>query len=307
MIIVRQTHETKQPVIATIGMFDGVHRGHCSLLQQVKRCATERDMCSAVVTFASHPRTTLHPQSSMQLLTDDNERMEHLAQSGIEYAFVLDFTKELSQLSAQQFITLLHKQYNIQGLYIGYDHRFGHNRSEGFNEYSAYGKQIGIDIIEALPYTCERGTIPSSSAIRKALTCGNITQATEMLGYNYTITGTVVEGHQLGRKLGFPTANIIPESTQKLIPSIGVYATKATLPDGSTYNCMMNIGTRPTVDGDTKITLEAHLLDFMGNLYGKTIRVSFLAYMREEMRYASLDELQKALMRDAEMARQILK
>lgn len=305
MIIVQHPHEIEQTAIATIGMFDGVHSGHRSLLQHIKHTAASRGIASAVITFAKHPRLVLNPQSDIQLLTTYDERMQLLADIGIDYAIVFDFTPELAQHSAQQFITLLHNDYHIEGLYIGYDHRFGHNRSEGFAEYQAYGKQVGMDIIEAKPFDTTAGT-PSSSVIRKALTAGNIKQANTLLGYDYSLTGTVVEGHQLGRELGFPTANIVPNNPLKLLPGIGVYAVRATLPDGSIHNGMMNIGRRPTINGNEGITLETHLFDFTGNLYGKSIKITFVDFMRNEERYTSLHALQQALTNDARRALEIL-
>lgn len=305
MIIIRQPHEITRPTIATIGMFDGVHSGHRALLQHIKQSATARGVGSAVITFAKHPRLVLNSQSDIKLLTTYDERMKLLADIGIDYAIVFDFTPELAQLSAQQFIALLRNDYNIEGLFIGYDHRFGHNRSEGFAEYKMYGAEVGMEIIEAKPYETSSGT-PSSSVIRKALASGNIKQANDLLGYEYSLSGTVVEGHQLGRELGFPTANIAPHCTQKLLPCMGVYAVRATLPDGSTHNGMMNIGTRPTVDGNTGVTLEAHLFDFTGNLYGKNIEITFVDFMRNEERYTSLEALRQALAGDAQRALEIL-
>lgn len=306
MIIVRHPYEIDQPTIATIGMFDGVHAGHRSLLQHIKHSAASRGVASAVITFAKHPRLVLNPNTHLQLLTTYDERMQLLADIGIDYAIVFDFTPEFAQLSAQQFITTLRNDYHIEGLYIGYDHRFGHNRSEGFAEYQAYGKQAGMEVVEALPFDTPVGT-PSSSAIRKALATGNVEQANKLLGYEYTLTGTVVEGHQLGRELGYPTANIAPNNPLKLLPGIGVYAVRATLPDGSMHNGMMNIGRRPTVNGNEDITLETHLFDFTGNLYGKTITITFVAFMRNEERYTSLAALQQALANDALRALEILR
>lgn len=305
MIIVRNPHEVAHHAIAAIGMFDGMHLGHRSLLQHIKDSAAAKGICSAVITFAKHPRWVLNPQSHIQLLTTYDERMQLLADMGIDYAIVFDFTPELAQLSAKQFITLLHNGYNIRGLYIGYDHRFGHNRNEGFSEYQTYGKEIGMEIIEAKPYDTLVGT-PSSSSIRKALIAGEIERANTLLGYQYSLSGTVVKGMQLGRELGFPTANIIPNDPHKLLPMQGVYAVRATLADGTRCNGMMNIGRRPTVNGSDSLSLEVHLFDFSGNLYGQSITISFVAFMRQEEQYPSLETLQQALTGDALQARKIL-
>lgn len=306
MIIVRNPYEVAHHSIAAIGMFDGMHLGHRSLLQHIKESAAAKGICSAVITFAKHPRWILNPQSDIQLLTTCDERMKLLADMGIDYAIVFDFTPELAQLSAKQFITLLHNDYNIRGLYIGYDHRFGHNRNEGFGEYQIYGKEIGMEVIEAKPFDTPVGT-PSSSSIRKALMNGDVERANTLLGYEYNLSGKVVNGMQLGRKLGFPTANITPNNPLKLIPMQGVYAVKATLPDGTQHNGMMNIGHRPTVSGSNGISLEVHIFDFSGNLYGQTLTISFVAFLRHEEQYPSLQALQQAIARDALQAREILR
>lgn len=305
MIVIKQAHEITQPIVATIGMFDGVHLGHCSLIEHVRCEAHNRGMASAVVTFAAHPREVLHPESPMQLLTTYNERMKHLSATGIDYAIVLDFSAELARLSAREFLDMLHRDYAMQAICIGYDHRFGHNRSEGFTEYCAYGKELGIDVIEAKPFFIKEGNI-SSSAIRRALAAGNIEQANAMAGYRYCLSGTVVEGHQLGRTLGFPTANIKIDNDNKLLPAMGVYAVIVTLPNKTTYKGMMAIGNRPTLQDNNPLSIEVHLLDFTGNLYGEKISVEFVTFLRHEEKYNSLDELRRALSHDEQMTRQRL-
>ena len=305
MIIVNQPHSIEHPIVATIGMFDGVHLGHRSLIAFVQQIAHERGMKSGIVTFATHPREVLHPETIMPLLTDYNERMAHLADTGIDNAIVLNFNSELSRLSAREFISLLHDYYHVRVLCIGYDHRFGHNRSEGFTDYCRHGKEIGVEIVEAQPFVINEGTI-SSSAIRRALNANNIAKANAMLGYNYTRVGQVVDGHKIGRKFGFPTANITLSDPHKLLPAIGVYAIRATLKDGNVYGGMLNIGQRPTISGDETISIEANLFDFSGNLYDQTVSVEFIAFLRPETRFNSLDELKYALQNDAQEAKIII-
>lgn len=305
MKIVSTPHTITQPVVATIGMFDGVHTGHLSLIAQVQQEAAQMGMASAIVTFASHPRNVLRPQSPIPLLTTYHERNNLLARTGVDYAITLDFTPQMAQLSAYDFIALLHDNYNIRGLYIGYDHRFGHNRSEGFSDYCTHGEKIGVKVIEALPYATTSG-IASSSAIRKALQTSDITLANTLLGYNYRLSGTVVSGKQLGRQIGFPTANISPNHPNKLIPAAGAYAVRARLADGSIRQGMMNIGTRPTVNSEENVSLEVHLFDYSGDLYGQTLDIEFVAFMRKEMQFPSLQALQQALRSDAATARHIL-
>ena len=305
MQIITEAHKISTPIVATIGMFDGVHLGHQSLIEQVQAVAQSRGMQSAVVTFASHPCAVLRPQVPVALLTHHDERMAHLAETGIDYVIVLNFDKELSQYSASQFIEMLHNDYNMQVLCVGYDHRFGHNRSEGFAEYRAHGEKIGVEVVEAKPFLlCDAAV--SSSAIRKALRACDIRQANLMLGYNYTIAGKVVEGRKLGRTIGFPTANIDVNSIATLIPGGGVYAIRATLDDASTHMGMMNIGYKPTVEGCEELSIEAHLFDFSGDLYGREVKVELVAFMRNEKRYDNIHALEDALTLDAIKARKIL-
>lgn len=305
MIIIDRPHKIDMPIIATIGMFDGVHLGHRSLIAFVQENARKRGVPTAVITFATHPREVLRPNDMMPLLNTFDERMQHLAETGIDYAIVLEFSQELAQKSAYEFISLLHECYNVQALCIGYDHRFGHNRSEGFAEYCRHGQEIGVEIIEAKPFVIEQGTI-SSSATRKALMAGDIYKASAMLGYHYTLAGKVVEGSQIGRTIGFPTANIAPNDTHKLLPAIGAYAVRVTLDDGNSYGGMLNIGQRPTIAGNNHLSIEVHLFDFWGNLYGHNISIEFIAYLRQEKRFDSLDDLKNMLQNDAKTAQHIL-
>lgn len=305
MNIVDQPHKIEHPIVATIGMFDGVHLGHRSLIAFVNQMAHERGMDSAVITFATHPREVLHPDTVMPLLTDYNERIALLGESGIDHAIVLNFSPELAQKSAREFISLLHDCYNVKVLCIGYDHRFGHNRSEGFAEYCKHGQEIGVEIVEAKPFIITEGTI-SSSAVRRALNANDIATANAMLGYNYTLRGTVVGGHKIGRTIGFPTANITPSDYHKLLPAKGVYAIRATLDNGLTYGGMLNIGERPTISGDNTLSIEANLFNFTGDLYGQKIAIEFIAFLRHETRFTSLDELKHALEQDALCAQHIL-
>ena len=306
MNIVVQPHKIERPVVATIGMFDGVHLGHRSLISHVEQIAHCKGMDTAVITFASHPREVLRPDTVMPLLTDYDERMALLAESGIDHAIVLNFSPELAQKSAREFISLLHDSYNVRVLCIGYDHRFGHNRSEGFADYCKYGQEIGVEIIEAKPFIIAEGTI-SSSAVRRALNAHDIATANAMLGYNYTLRGSVVGGHKIGRSIGFPTANIAPSDHHKLLPAKGVYAIRATLDSGHTYGGMLNIGERPTIGGNNTLSIEANLFDFAGDLYGQKIAIEFIAFLRYEARFGSLDELKKALESDALEAQKLLK
>ena len=305
MQIITQKEANTTPIVGTIGMFDGVHLGHRSLIEHVQREAASRNMASAVVTFASHPRSVLHPDKMMPLLNTKNERFHHLEMTGIDYVIVLNFTDELANFSAYEFIEYLHRQYSLKALCIGYDHRFGHNRTEGFDDYCRHGKDIGVEIIQSHPYISQYGAI-SSSFIRKNLLAGNTIQANEMLGYDYYLTGSVIRGNQIGRKIGFPTANIAPEDINKLIPANGAYAVKVELEDGSIHNGMMNIGTRPTVANVNNLSIEVHLFDFIGDLYGKRLKIGFVSYLRPEQQFDSIESLTLALKSDRVKAMEML-
>jgi riboflavin kinase/FMN adenylyltransferase len=222
-------------------MFDGVHLGHRSLIAYVQQIACERGMDTGVITFATHPREVLHPDTIMPLLTDYNERMAHLADTGIDNAIVLKFNSELAQKSAREFISLLHDCYNVKVLCIGYDHRFGHNRAEGFDDYVRYGRELGIDVIQG-----EMERIPgeekavSSSVIRQLLEEGQVERMPDCLTRFYALTGTIVPGEHIGHELGFPTANLEVDHPHKLIPASGVYAVWAEV-NGERMPAMMNI------------------------------------------------------------------
>lgn len=283
---------------ACIGYFDGVHRGHQFLLEHLKAEAKASGTKSAVVTFANHPRKVVQPDFQLQVIDTLEERLQKLEREGIDACFLINFTEEVRQLSAEQFLRdFLSRQMHIRRLLIGYDHRFGHNRAEGFDDYVRYGKACGMEVVQETVLE-EPGKHYSSSEVRRALMAGNVGYAKDLLGINYCIGGKVVHGQQLGRKLGFPTVNIEPNSAEKIIPECGVYATLVTLPDGQQRPAMTNIGTRPTVTKDQKLTLEAHILDYTGDLYGQSLTISFVQRVRDERKMASLQELHEQLQRD---------
>lgn len=305
MNIICRPEEIKKPLFATIGMFDGVHRGHRSLINSVREKAYAIGIDSAVITFREHPREILHPETHIPLLSTFDEKIQLLQAAGLDSAIVFDFTPQIASLSAHDFLALLAEKYAVRGLVIGYDHRFGHNRSDGINEYKAYGREFGIEVIQAAPFLINGYTV-SSSAIREALMQCDVTKANLMLGYRFFLAGKVVDGYHIGRSLGFPTANIQLTCRNKLLPPVGVYAVTATLPDGSQHNGMMNIGYRPTIEEDHKLSVETHLFDFDGNLYGQEIIIALAGYIRNEKKYDSLDELRAHLVKDAEAARRVI-
>ena len=303
---------TPEPCVATIGFFDGVHAGHRYLIQQVKEIAAAKGLRSALVTFPVHPRKVMNVEYRPELLTTPEEKISLLADIGVDYCLMLDFTPEISRLTAREFMTqLLKERYQVKYLVIGYDHRFGHNRSEGFEDYVRYGKEIGIEVIRAKAYTSniEIGNEPnipvSSSLIRKLLHEGEVSLAAHCLKYEYFLDGIVVGGYQVGRKIGFPTANLRVDDPDKLIPADGVYAVWVTF-DGKTYMGMLNIGV-PTIDNGPNRTIEVNILHFHSDIYDKFIRLTFVKRTRPELKFSSIDELITQLHKDAEETETILK
>ena len=286
----------QSPTVATIGFFDGVHLGHRFLIQQVKVAATQTGWQSSIITFPVHPRQVIQSEFQPQLLSSPEEKIELLASTGVDNCILLPFTRELSQLTAYEFMQLLYDKYKVRMLVIGYDHRFGHNRAETFEDYCRYGRELGIHIMQASAYTQEQDKV-SSSAIRRALQTGDIRTATKFLGYHYYLEGTVVDGYKVGRKIGFPTANLRVDFPNKLIPSIGVYAVYVYV-NGEKHKGMLNIGYRPTINNGTDLSIEVHILDFQGDIYHQKMRIEFIDFLRPEEKFNSVDELVLQMQKD---------
>lgn len=298
MIILRDTEllKGKKPV-ATVGFFDGVHLGHRFLIQKMKEKAQELGLPTCVITFPQHPRKVLHSEYQPKLLNSFSEKLIHLEETGIDYCLVLDFTPQLSELSAETFIcSFLAVECNVHTLFVGYDHRFGHNRAEGINEYMEYGKKCGIEIIQSGSYTEAELSI-SSSEIRRLLSDGKMEEAAHLLTYPYQIKGHIVDGYKMGRKLGFPTANIQVDEPYKVIPAIGVYAVTVNVNE-QTYLGMLYIGSRPTLNNGENITLEVNIFNFSEDIYNKEITVAFIHYIRGDIRFENLDALKEQLNKD---------
>ena len=293
--------------VATIGFFDGVHRGHCSLLSQVVRQAAQRNRQSTVVTFDIHPRQLVNPDFQPLLLTTLDEKLKLLSRQGIDRVAVLHFDEQMASLSARDFMSVvLSRQLNVDTLVLGYDSRFGHGRTAGFADYEAYGRSMGIDVLRATPLLSDDGTPVSSSLVRNLLLSGNIAQANDALGRRYSLTGNVVEGFHEGRRLGFPTANLALADCQRLVPGRGVYAVWAELTGcGEPMPAMMNIGTRPTYNGSSQ-TLEVHIIGYEGDLYGQDVTVTFAERIRSEQPFDSPSALASQLQLDRKACSRIL-
>ena len=286
------------PTVATIGSFDGIHRGHVAMIEETKLRAAKLGLPVTLVTFSGHPRLLFDSAQSPFLLSSQQVRMERLAATGVERCVVLDFNRELATMTAHEFMSeILAKRLNVKLLVLGYDHRFGRPEPEvNADTYISYGKELGIDVVRAARYN-EEGMKVSSSQVRRALAVGDVETSALLLGYRYTLRGHVVHGAALGRRLGFPTANIEPDEPMQLLPLNGVYEVTATL-EGKQYKGVLNVGTKPTVTGEGHRTVELYIIDFEDNIYGCNIEVSFVRRLREERRFASLDELKAQIAKD---------
>ena len=311
--------QVMKPCVATIGMFDGVHKGHRFVLAHVCDYARKQGLQAMVITFDRHPREVVQTDWRPLLLTTNEERLRLLAETGIDYVKVLHFTSEMAGMSARDFMVMMKEQLGVKVLLMGYDNRFGHDRQDTFEDYVRYGEDIGMEV-KQLPSLGQRSEVEgqgpevSSSMVRRLLAEGAVKEAAECLGYPYSITGKVVKGEHIGTGLGYPTANLQPNDSRKMIPAPGVYAVSVTVEGQRSevegqrtkvkgqrskdiYMGMMNIGTRPTF-GVHPQTLEVHILDYEGDLYGKEITVSFIKRLREERCFDNEEELKTQLEED---------
>ena len=279
--------------VATIGMFDGVHRGHQFVLQHAVDEARQRGLQSMAITFDKTGPETLTPLAQKRIL---------LMKTGIDRIEVLTFDDALKHMTAHQFMQqVLRDQYGVKVLLTGYDNRFGYNRLEGFDDYVRYGKELGIEV-KQLPAAGEI----SSSIIRQLVADGDVSKANELLGYPYTLLGSVEHGEHIGTKLGFPTANIVIEDQCQLVPATGAYAVKIRMENSVEWkHGMMNIGTRPTFDGQRQ-TMEVNVFRLKENLYGQQLQVAVVERLRGEQRFDSIEALKEQLRQDAIEAERIL-
>ncbi len=309
MKVVRSLKEVQRNKnsVVTVGTFDGVHLAHRAIIREVVNRAKMREGRSVVLTFDPHPKEVVpSPKGGeIRILTTVQERVAAFASLGIDEVFVIPFTTEFSQLSPHEF----YEQYVVNGtgvseVVVGYDHMFGRGRSAGIEELMRMGKEFDFSVFAVHPFTVE-GEPVSSTRIRKALAAGDLAHAQKLLGYRYGVRGIVVRGDRRGATLGFPTANIQPDSPRKALPAYGVYVVAVGW-KGATFAGMMNVGVRPTVNTTRAETIEVHIFDFQGDLYGETLRVEFLQRLRDEQRFASLEALVAHLRRDREASLEIL-
>lgn len=295
-----KSFNSTKPTIVTIGTFDGIHLGHCKILEQITKNAHVLNCESLVLTFFPHPRMVLQEGTEMKQLNTLNEKIALLDNLGIDNLVVHPFDKEFSRLTAEEFVKkVLIDVFKIKKIIIGHDHRFGRNRTATIDDLINFGETYGFEVEQISAKEINEVSI-SSTKIRNALLEGNIELATNYLGYDYSLTGIIIKGKQLGRTIGYPTANITIEEDYKLIPNNGVYIAKSVL-NGKTVFGMMNIGNRPTVDG-TKQTIEINFFDFKQDLYGQKITISLLHRMRSEQKFESINALKNQLGKDKKTA-----
>jgi riboflavin kinase/FMN adenylyltransferase len=289
----------------TVGSFDGVHRGHQDVLRQLVERARRLDVHSLLVTFDPHPLEVVNPAAAPRLLTVGDEKLEVLAESGIDFAAVLPFTPALAAFSAERFVDeILLGRFRMHDLLMGHDHRFGHNRSGDAETMRRLGEDRGFEVNVVPAVTVNGGQSVSSTAIRRAVAGGDLDGAFRGLGRHYSLGGRVVEGARRGRILGFPTANVAVPGPRKLLPPEGVYAVRVQTPMGP-YDGMLNLGPRPTF-GDAESVVEAHLFDVNLDLYGARLRVDFVARLRDTQKFSGVDALKAQLERDAINAKRVL-
>ena len=287
--------------VATIGSFDGVHRGHRCLLQQVRSLADERGLKAMAITFAVSPKRVLGSNDIVSL-NGVEERLALLREAGMDEVPMLEFTHEMAAMSARDFMgQVLKEQLGVEVLVIGYDHRFGRGRTDGFDDYVRYGHELGIEVVRG-EACMEQGEAVSSTRIRACIAEGRVSEASHLLGYHYRLCGTVVGGYKVGRKMGFPTANIHVKECEKMLPANGVYAVFVHVEanGGGNHVGMLNIGHRPTVNNGSERSIEVHILDFEGDLYGKSLCVEFVERLRDERTFDNLDALMAQLQADKE-------
>lgn len=293
----------QQPILS-IGMFDGVHKGHQALLKELVQEAEREKTCSMVISFDKHPRQVVSDnENEVKILQTDSERIEKLSDSGVDYLVILHFTKEIAKLEASEFLDRVIENINPKALLLGYDNRFGRKGSTQFDDILAKGEYKNIKIRRTQDCVWYNDIEISSTQIRKALEKGEVSLANQMLGYAYTIEGKVINGYKIGRTLGFPTANI-QLTNNKLLPQDGVYAVECQI-DNKTYKGVLSIGERATFNIEGK-SIELHIFFFDSEIYFKEIKIQIKDFLREQQKFSSKEELIEQITKDCENAKNIL-
>lgn len=287
------------PTVATIGSFDGVHRGHAAMIAEARALAAERGLPLTVITFAIHPRQFFNPRQAPFLLSSFNDKLLLLEQCGVDRCVLLPFDCSMAALSAREFMSrILRDKLSVKLLAVGYDHRFGTPcKGECVKQYIEYGNEFGIEVLPMAPYLPNSEKI-SSSEVRRSLAAGDVVAAAAILGRRYSICGTVVHGAALGRSLGFPTANIALDEPLQMLPLDGVYECRVII-DSLEYSGVMNVGKKPTLGGDER-TIEVFILDFKKDIYNDKVCVEFVRRIRDERSFLSLDALRRQIEADVQ-------
>jgi len=292
----------EKDILLTIGVFDGVHLGHKYLISQLTEHARQQNLLSGVVTFRQHPQEILSPQTKLPFLTDLTRRANLLKNEGVEAIITLSFTRELAQLSARQFVSLLKKYLRMRGIVIGPDFSLGRNREGSTSTLHALGQDMNFSVT-VIPPIMVNGEVVSSTAIRKALADGDMKRVVNLTGRPFSLHGRVITGSGRGIGLGFPTANLDVNSEQAL-PAEGVYATWAYI-DDKAYQSMTNIGKRPTFGGSER-TVEVYVINYHSDLYGRELKIDIIDRLRDEKQFDTVDELKKQITEDVKQGRTIL-
>lgn len=290
--------------VATIGMFDGVHRGHATLIDFLEQQAAALGKQSLVITFLRHPRQVLHPEEPFKLIMPLEDRLEQLKGLGPDLLLTLDFSPELSRLDSARFIEQLRDRYGVSVLVAGYNHRFGHKNGDTFEDYCRHGEQLGVKVVKAPEYLGRYAPV-SSTIVRGLIAAGRVVDAMHCMGRPFTLKGKVVHGFHNGRGLGFPTANVGEIDPNLLLPHNGAYAVLAHVA-GKCLQGMTNIGRRPTLDNGDQLSIEVNLFDFDDDIYGMDITLEFISFLRLEFKMCGLDELKRQLTLDRENAKRLL-
>lgn len=290
-----EVYSEKNPLVLSLGMFDGVHKGHQSIIAEINSIAKKHNLQSAILTFWPHPKTVFNPQEDIKLLNTLAEKSQLLEQFGVENLFLQEFNEDFRNLTGEDFVKkILVEKLNVKHLIIGYDHVFGKNRSGNFQLLQKLAPELDFEVQQMEAVNIFNNNI-SSTKVRKALAEGQIQLANEMLGYYYPVSGKVVHGKKIGRTIGFPTANIEVENL-KLLPKKGAYIVDVFLKDNH-YKGMLSVGTNPTVNGE-QLTTEVYILDFEEDIYGENITVKFRDFLHDEIKFESLEQLIERLEED---------
>ena len=291
--------------VLTIGTFDGVHIGHQKIIKRLVEVSKIKNLTPSLLTFFPHPRMVLQKDADIKLINTIDEKKDILKQFGVSNLVIKEFTKEFSRLAAEDFVkNMLVKNLKAKHIIIGYDHHFGRNRNANIDDLKQFGKDFNFEVEEISKQDINDVAV-SSTKIRAALQEGDIKTANTYLGYNFMLTGKVIDGKKLGKTINYPTANLHIEETYKLIPKHGVYVVKSTIDNKEVFG-MMNIGYNPTVNGKHQ-TIETHFFDFNKNLYGKNLKIELLQRLRDEQKFSSVEELQSQLHIDKKNALEFIK